>query len=390
MSRTRMRAAGRFAGALVLAFAGLATAAAANPVPTAITSPSSSANPSVWCEPVTFTARVSAAGALPLGRVAFTDAGRPLGQDVAVDDTTGEAMLTSDALRAGQHAIGAGFEDATGAFAPAISGGLIQRVLPATTTTTLTSSQNPAAAGTPVTLTALVGVDPPADPRCPEGLEGALRFSVDGAPFGPPLPLGRYRGFQVTLRFRRVAATYAIGAGYSGDANSGPSSAVLQQVVEVPTPPPPAGGAPAAPSAPAPSAQPQLVTMSGVLVTALRRRGLAGLTRTTQPFSAPGPGLLDQTVYTPDAPAASHRGEPKLLASARRRFPAAGSGALRLKATRAGRRAIRRARALRLAIVTRFTPPGGAPVTVVNRLTVKPKARSKVLAAGVVAIRPPR
>jgi hypothetical protein len=60
-----------------------------------------------------------------------------------------------------------------------------------------------------------------------------------------------------------------------------------------------------------------------------------------------------------------------LLASGKHAFAAAGEGTLRLRLTKTGRRAIRRAHAIKLQIVTRFAPTQGAPVIAVKRLTVK-------------------
>ena len=60
-----------------------------------------------------------------------------------------------------------------------------------------------------------------------------------------------------------------------------------------------------------------------------------------------------------------------MVASGRHRFATAGVGTLRLKLTNAGRRAIRHARSLKLAIVTRYTPTAGKAVTTTQRLTVR-------------------
>jgi hypothetical protein len=69
------------------------------------------------------------------------------------------------------------------------------------------------------------------------------------------------------------------------------------------------------------------------------------------------------------------KAKPLLIASGKHRFAAAGTGSLRLRLTRAGsrriRRALRRAKSVKLTIVTRFAPAAGVSVVAVKRVTVK-------------------
>jgi hypothetical protein len=86
----------------------------------------SSANPSAFGAPVTFTAQVSSAGGTPTGSVQFFDgttllATRPL-------DATGSAAYTSSALSAGTHAITAAYAGTTG-FLTSTSSAVSQRVV---------------------------------------------------------------------------------------------------------------------------------------------------------------------------------------------------------------------------------------------------------------------
>jgi hypothetical protein len=100
-------------------------------------------------------------------------------------------------------------------------------------------------------------------------------------------------------------------------------------------------------------------------------------------FTAPGPGVLQQKVYSPNAPKAAAASTRKvknvLLASAKRTFTAAGNGTMRLKLTAAGRKAIRKGKSLKIAIVTRFAPKAGQPTVAIRRVTVKAK-RTKLAA----------
>jgi hypothetical protein len=245
----------------------------------------------------------------------------------------------------------------------------------ADTSMTLTSSANPVEPGGKVTFTAMLDVAAPADLDPFGGPQGSFQFTLDGRPFGPPLPLEGYYGYDVTITAPAVPLTAVVGVGYSGDANSKPSSASLPWTVAPAATPPAGGGA-------TPSALSALNAMRTALATALRKGGLKALTSTQQAFNAPGPGVLDQKVFTPTAPKSALKAakKPVLIASATRRIAAAGPVTFKLKATAAGKRMLRKARSLKLAIVTRFTPSGGDPVIVVSRLTVKARAKQSATA----------
>jgi hypothetical protein len=88
--------------------------------------------------------------------------------------------------------------------------------------------------------------------------------------------------------------------------------------------------------------------------------------------------VLEQHV---DSPKPLKAAKPVRLAAGRLAFSAAGPGVLKLRLTASGRRAVRRAKTLRVAIVTTFTPSTGQPVSVVQRLTVKAKKGRKVSVA---------
>jgi hypothetical protein len=110
---------------------------------------------------------------------------------------------------------------------------------------------------------------------------------------------------------------------------------------------------------------------------ALRKRGLAALRGTPEPFTTPSAGVLEQEV---DSPKPLKAAKAVRLAVGRRAFSAPGRGVLKLRLTAAGKRAIRKGKTLRVAIVTTFTPAKGPAVSVVQRLTVKAK-RGKVSVA---------
>ncbi|MGC8641029.1 MAG: beta strand repeat-containing protein [Isosphaeraceae bacterium] len=119
---------------------------------------SSSTNPSIYGQSVTFTATVSAATGTgtPTGTVTFKDGTTTLGTGTL--DSTGTATFstsTTTPLSLGTHSITAVYGgDST--FATSTSTALSQTVNQASTTTSLTSSANPGAVGQTVTFTATV------------------------------------------------------------------------------------------------------------------------------------------------------------------------------------------------------------------------------------------
>src|SRR6185503_20540601 len=99
----------------------------------------SSKNPTVSGESFTLTAHVTSAGT-PTGNVSFEEGATVLG--VGTLDGNGDAVLTTQ-LPAGAHSIVARYLGA-GVFAPSQSAALVQAVSPASTTTTLSTTPNPA------------------------------------------------------------------------------------------------------------------------------------------------------------------------------------------------------------------------------------------------------
>ncbi len=136
-----------------------------NPAPTS-TTVTSSVNPSIFGQSVTFTATVAnTAGAgistaTPTGSVQFSVDGVPFGAAVPLSGSGAAAMATSSAtatlnVSGSPHAIKAVYTNADGNFSGS-SGTLSQTVNPAPTSTTVTSSVNPSVFGQSVTFTATV------------------------------------------------------------------------------------------------------------------------------------------------------------------------------------------------------------------------------------------
>jgi hypothetical protein len=119
---------------------------------------SSSANPSVFSQPVSLTAAVTSAGGTPTGTVTFQEGSTVLGAGTL--DLTGHATLTLSSLAVGAHSITANYAgDAK--FSGSTSASLSQTVNSDATTTTLASSSNPSTHNQSVTFTATTVANAP-------------------------------------------------------------------------------------------------------------------------------------------------------------------------------------------------------------------------------------
>lgn len=134
----------------------------------------SSKNPSVFGQAVTFTAKASAGAGVPAGSVSFFDGAAKIGDANLV---VGTATFTTTSLATGTHSIVATYGGG-GGLGAAISAAVTQQVVRADTTTTLGSSKNPSGSGESVTLTAQVTAVAPGG-----GVpSGDVTFSDGGTP----------------------------------------------------------------------------------------------------------------------------------------------------------------------------------------------------------------
>lgn len=181
------------------------------PTTTALTS---SANPAVVGQLVTYTATVSPQAT---GAVTFTDGGVPIGGCSNVP-LTGASQATCAQTYAvvGAHAIQATYGSGPG-FAGSSSSTVTEVVNPASTVTSVSSSVNPQMKNQPVTFTATVVVGPPG-----AGLPtGSVTFTANGTPIigCASLALGSNGQAACATSFP-LAGTYAIVAGYTPAGNS--------------------------------------------------------------------------------------------------------------------------------------------------------------------------
>src|SRR5207237_10694858 len=124
------------------------------------TAVASSANPSVFGQPVFFTATVSPTSgtATPTGSVQFQINGQNFGGPVALSNGAANSSTISNlAVNASGYTVQAIYSPNTGSFSGS-SGMITQVVNQASTTTAVTTSGSPSQSGQPVTFTATISV----------------------------------------------------------------------------------------------------------------------------------------------------------------------------------------------------------------------------------------
>ncbi len=184
--------------------------------PCTTTSVISSASPSAYGSPVSFTATVSAAAGSnsPTGTITFSDAGSSIG---SVALTAGSAVLTTQTLGSGSHSITASYSgDAN--FQPS-SGTVVQVVSQQASTTSVVSSLSPSTFNQAVTFTAQVS---------PASATGSVTF-MDGINLLGSVPLTGGSASLVTALLS--SGSHTISASYGGNSTLSPSSATLSQAV---------------------------------------------------------------------------------------------------------------------------------------------------------------
>lgn len=183
------------------------------------TSVSSSANPSPFGLPVTFTATVT--GVSPTGTVQFLDSATLIGSGTL---SSGQATLTTSALSPGARSITAvygGDSNNAGSTSPVLT----QTISLSSTTTALASSKNPSDVGQPVTFTATVtsaGGTPP----------GSVTFTDGSTTLGTVTlssGVATLTTAALTLGSHSITATFSGSPGFTGG-----TSPPLVQSVNIP------------------------------------------------------------------------------------------------------------------------------------------------------------
>jgi parallel beta-helix repeat protein len=200
------------------------------------TTVSSSSNPSTVGQPVTFTAVVTAPGhqGTPTGTVTFSIDGQAQSPvQLSVVGGMDEAQFTTATLSAGSHTVSASYSGNTNV-APSY-GSLPTQTVTApglqATTTTLTSSLNPATVGQPVTFSAVVTA-----PGYQGTPTGTVIFIIDGQAHSPVQlsVVGGVDEAQFTTS-TLSAGLHTVTASYSGDSKvSASSGSLATQTVTAP------------------------------------------------------------------------------------------------------------------------------------------------------------
>jgi sugar lactone lactonase YvrE/predicted thioesterase len=180
----------------------------------------SSANPSVFGDSVTFTAKVTGTGTQPTGSVSFLDGSTALGT-VAMDGA-GQARFSTSTLAIGNHTITVTYVGDT-THSGSSPASIVQTVLQATSTT-ITSNLNPALVGDTIRLSAKVtGVSG-------SPVSGTVSFTDGAATVGTGTVSASGVAFADVSTL--TAGSHLIVANYSGDSsNKSSTSSALSQVV---------------------------------------------------------------------------------------------------------------------------------------------------------------
>jgi type VI protein secretion system component Hcp len=195
---------------------------------TTLSTPASTA---IYGEPVTFTATVSAEGAIPVGTVTFFDGMTAISGaiDLAAAGGLQQASFTINSLGVGPHSITAVFTG-NSAFVGSNSAAAALAVTPAATTTTVASAKPSSVYGDTVTFTATVSASAPS--TLPP--TGSVRFLVDGVTVSGPIALATVGGVQqASFTINSLGAgTHVITAAYEDPTGSdaGSSGTATQTV----------------------------------------------------------------------------------------------------------------------------------------------------------------
>ena len=198
---------------------------------------SSSANPSVIGQPVTFTATVAAAApgaGIPSGTVTFN-----LGTSTLTGTLNGktpdQATVTTSSLPFGTAQSITATYGTDGDFASSTSAALAQTVNAAQTVTTVTSSKNPSPSGTPVTYTATVAAKAPGAGTP----TGTVTFEDGTTVLCSPVPLGTQGAtcvesaftqpgsHTITATFSSATKSFVASTGSLTQVNQGPTTTAL-------------------------------------------------------------------------------------------------------------------------------------------------------------------
>ena len=195
--------------------------------PQSTTTVSSSANPSVYGQAVTWTAAATNSGAPAVGSIQFNVDGAAVDAAQPVNGS-GNASVGVSTLSVGNHSVSADFTSASPDVLDSsgvLSGG--QVVTAADTATTVSSSANPSEYGAPTTFTANVSVNAPGAGTA----TGTVQFQSDGTDLGVAQSLDAGQASVATSALS--VGSHTISAVFTSDtANYNGSSGIVGQTVD--------------------------------------------------------------------------------------------------------------------------------------------------------------
>jgi hypothetical protein len=188
------------------------------------TTATSSPNPSVFGQSVTFTSTTTSSSGVPAGTVTFTEGSTVWASNVSVNGS-GQASFRTTALTAGSHTITASFTGSAG-WGNSNGNAAPQVVNKDASATALSSSANPSVYSQPVTFTAVVTATAPGG-----GVPtGTVTFKNGSTVLGTGTLDGSGHGTFITSSL--AVGSASITAAYGGDGNFGAStSSTLTQTV---------------------------------------------------------------------------------------------------------------------------------------------------------------
>jgi hypothetical protein len=196
--------------------------------PQSTTTVSSSANPAVYGQGVTWTASASNSGSPASGSIQFKADGANVGAPQPVD-ASGNASVSVSTLPVGNHPVSADFTSSDPSVlnsSGSLGGG--QVVTPADTATAVSSSANPSEFGAPTTFTASVSVNSPGAGTP----TGSVQFQDNGSDLGSPQSLGGDGQASIATSSLSVGSHTISAAFTSGTANYNGSAGSASQTVE--------------------------------------------------------------------------------------------------------------------------------------------------------------
>ena len=190
----------------------------------------SGTNPSVWGQPVVFTATITPVAPAPTGTVTFQDGGVNIAGCVNRPVAARVASCTTAALAVGSHTVTAVYSG-NATYATSTSAAVTQVVNIGSTTTIVAPSVNPSVSGQTVTYTATVSAVAPASGT----RTGTVAFQDGGVVIaGCGAKAVAVAGTATCAVAYAGPGTHTITAIYSGDANFATSTAaVLTQTVNL-------------------------------------------------------------------------------------------------------------------------------------------------------------